>query len=212
MLLPLLLFQPVSARRAACLLIEHPFSRRAISNYMIKFATQHWRRYKADTFEWILNNFSPNVVLRINHAELSTLRNTRAHFKSKIAIVLVFILIRHVWFTHSNFCHAKVKENGLKMSHQVPATKTIHFVKVEDKILENNLTRIQWPQLNDKQAKKVQETITSIVSKNMLFWLKSHRFSSSTLKSDAGYFLERNAQIIWSFGHWNILKKSSIFV
>ena len=55
------------------------------------------------------------------------------------------------------------------MSHQVPATKTIHFVKVEDKILENNLTRIQWPQLNDKQAKKVQETITSIVSKNMLF-------------------------------------------
>ena len=89
------------------------------------------------------------------------------------AIVLVFILIRHVWFTHSNFCHAKVKENGLKMSHQVAATKTIHFVKVEDKILENNLTRIVWPQLNDKQAQKVQETIASNVSKQFTFlnWL-----------------------------------------
>ena len=92
---------------------------------------------------------------------------------SYFAIVLVFILIRHVWFTHSNFCHAKVKENGLKMSHQVAATKTIHFVKVEDKILENNLTRILWPQLNDKQAQKVQETIASNVSKQFTFlnWL-----------------------------------------
>ena len=40
----------------------------------------------------------------------------------------------------------------------------LHLVKVGHKALENNLTRIQWPQLTDKQTKRVQEAISGDVS------------------------------------------------
>ena len=56
------------------------------------------------------------------------------------------------------------------MSHQEPE-KTVHLLKVGHKNLGNSLTRIQWPLLNDVQAKKVQETIASNVCKNIIFKL-----------------------------------------
>ena len=50
-----------------------------------------------------------------------------------------------------------------KMTENTAET-IVHLVKVGQKSLENDLTKIQWPELNEKQTKKVQETIPRNVS------------------------------------------------
>ena len=66
------------------------------------------------------------------------------------------------------------------MSQQSLETK-VHLVKVDQKSLGNNLTEIQWPQLNEKQAERIQGVIIPNVSKNVVFKLRSRTISQFLL-------------------------------
>ena len=68
----------------------------------------------------------------------------------------------------------------IKMSQQSLETK-VHLVKVDQKSLGNNLTEIQWPQLNKKQAERIQGVIIPNVSKNVVFKLRSRTISQFLL-------------------------------
>ena len=68
----------------------------------------------------------------------------------------------------------------IKMSQQSLETK-VHLVKVDQKSLGNNLTEIQWPQLNKKQAERIQGVFIPNVSKNVVFKLRSRTISQFLL-------------------------------
>lgn len=53
------------------------------------------------------------------------------------------------------------------MNQDVPE-KVISLVELDQKVLHNNLAKIQWPELNDKQQERVKKVISQHVS-NFLF-------------------------------------------